>query len=174
MIRAGYGIFFTRFSVGNVLNALRYNGFTQTNYIITAGSQAALQALSYYALSPGATPALPPTSLLTAENQAVYQIDPSLRAPYMGQFAFEVDRQLPGRTQLSINFVNTRGVHQLLERDINAPLTFGPDAYVPPPQGSNVPVTSVRPFAGTGINGANEDIYQYETSRHLQADAADD
>src|SRR5208283_2725659 len=37
VVRAGYGIFFTRFSVGNVLNALRYNGFTQTNYIITAG-----------------------------------------------------------------------------------------------------------------------------------------
>jgi hypothetical protein len=164
VVRAGYGIFFTRFSVGNVLNAIRYDGFTQTNYIITAGSPAALQALSYYALSPGATPALPPTSLLTAENQAIYQIDPALRAPYMGQFAFEVDRQLPGRTQVSINFVNTRGVHQLLERDINAPLTFGPDAYVGPPQGSNVPVVSVRPFSGTGINGANEDIYQYETA----------
>jgi hypothetical protein len=78
----------------------------------------------------------------------------------MGQMAIGVDRQLPGRTQLSINYVNTRGVHVLRERDINAPV-----GYIAPPPNSDIPINpGVRPFAGTGVPGANEDIYQYETS----------
>ncbi len=153
VIRGGYGIFFTRFPVGNTLQSLRFNGFTQTNYLITAGEPNAAAALANY-------PALPPTSLLQVENQAIYTIDRSLRAPYMGQLAIGVDRQLPGRTQVSVNYVNTRGVHVLRERDINAPV-----GYVGPVPGSQVPVNpGVRPFAGTNVPGASGDIYQYETS----------
>jgi hypothetical protein len=147
VIRGGYGIFFTRFPVGDTLQALRFDGFTQTNYVITAGSTGAAAALAYY-------PALPPVSLLQVENQAIYTVDSSLRTPYMGQMAIGVDRQLPGRTQLSVNYVNTRGVHVLRTRDINAPF---PGTYTGPGTGA-------RPFAGTNVPGANEDIYQYETS----------
>ncbi len=160
VIRSGYGIFFSRFPVGDVLNTLRYDGFTQTNYVVTAGSTPnAAQLLAYY-------PLLPPLSLLQGAqvNQAIYTTDSSLRAPYMGQFAFEVDRQLPGRTQLSVNYVNTRGVHVLRQRDINAPLTFGPDAYVGPTAANGDPLVSVRPFTGTDVPGATGDIYQYESS----------
>ena len=158
VVRAGYGIFFTRFGVANDLQALRYNGVAQTNYLVTGGSTPnANEILGYY-------PAAPPVSLLQGAqvNQAIYTIDHSLRAPYMGQFALEVDRQLPGRTQVSINYVNTRGVHVLRERDINAPL---PGTYIGPLPGSDVPVDpGVRPYAGTGVPGAGGDIYQYETS----------
>jgi hypothetical protein len=144
VIRGGYGIFYTRFSETNVLQALRYNGVEQTNYLITnnnnSTSPAALAALAYY-------PYLPPLADLTVENQAIYTLDKSLRAPYMMQTAIGVDRQLPGRTQVSVNFVDTRGVHVLRTRDINAPLPDG-----------------VRPFAGTDVANANGDIYQYETS----------
>ena len=147
VIRAGYGLFFDRFSQGSVLQALRFNGVTQTNYLINANTTGAAAALAYY-------PGLPPVSLLQVQNQAIYTLDHSLRAPYMGQLAIGVDRQLPGRTQVSINYVNTRGIHTLRERDINAPL---PGTYTGPG-------TGVRPFAGYSIAGANGDIYQYETS----------
>ena len=160
VIRAGYGIFFSRFSVGNELSALRYNGFTQTNYQVTTGAVSnASQILSYY-------PGLPPLSVLQGAqvNQAIYTIDPSFRAPYMTQSALELDRQLPGRTQLSINYVSTRGLHVQRQRDINAPLTYGPNAYVGPLPGSTVPQVSVRPFKGSNVPGANGDIYQYESS----------
>jgi hypothetical protein len=147
VIRGGYGIFFDRFATTNLLQIERFNGINQTNYLITQGNPGAAAALAYY-------PALPPTSLLQVQNQAIYTMDRNLRAPYMGQLAIGVDRQLPGRTQLSVNYVNTRGVHVLRQRDINAPLpgTFtGQD-------------TGIRPFAGTDVPGANGDIYQYETS----------
>ncbi len=144
VFRGGYGIFYTRFPQGDVLQALRYNGTEQTNYLITnnngATSPAALAALEYY-------PYLPPTAGLAVENQAIYTLDKSLRAPYMMQTAIGIERQLPGRTQVSVNFVDTRGIHMLRERDINAPLPDG-----------------LRPFAGTNVSNANGDIYQYETS----------
>src|ERR1019366_3660096 len=120
VIRGGYGLFFDRFNASNVLNAERFNGTTQTNYVITAGLPNAAAAMSYY-------PALPPTSLLSIQNQAIYIVDKNYRAPYMGQLAIGVDRQLPARTQMSINFVNTRGMHTQRLRDINAPL---PGTYV--------------------------------------------
>ncbi len=155
VIRAGYGIFFDRFSEGNVLQALRLNGVEQTNYTINTSNPGYLAAFAYYPLTP-------PPALLTVQNQAIYTLDKSLRAPYMAQANLEIDRQLPGRTQVSLNIVDTRGVHQLRERDINAPL---PGTYIGPPLGSNIPVNSgVRPFAGTGVPNANGDIYQYETS----------
>jgi hypothetical protein len=148
VIRAGYGIFFDRFSEANVLQALRLNGVEQTNYTINSSNAGSLAAFAFY-------PMLPPAALLTVENQAIYSLDKNLRAPYMAQANLEIDRQLPGRTQVSLNVVDTRGVHTLRERDINAPCTvIGPDCLT----------LGTRPFAGTSVPNASGDIYQYETS----------
>ncbi len=175
VVRAGYGIFYTRFAETNLLQALRYNGVEQTNYSVNnpytqltsaelaagesvssvPGYLQAIQALENF--NPNASISNIPTSLLTVSNQAIYTIDPSIKAPSMNQAAIEVDRQLPGRTQLSVNYVNTRGVHVLRERDINAPCPEIATAACPDPAG-------VRPFSGTTVPNANGDIYQYETS----------
>jgi len=163
VIRGGYGIFFDRFAEANILQAERYNGTEQTNYLITASDPSAALALAFYCPQAPAclnAPGQPPPALLTVQNQAIYTLDKSLRAPYMGQLAIGVDRQLPGRTQVSVNYVNTRGVHVLRQRDINAPM-----GYIGPLPGSTLPVDpGMRPFAGTDVPNANGDIYQYETS----------
>jgi len=135
VIRAGYGIFYSRFAEANTLNALRFNGVEQTNYSTTNPL-----AMVFY-------PELPPTTLLTSLNQAIYTVDSNMKSPYLSQAAISVDRQLPGRTQVSVQYVNTRGVHVLRQRDINAPNSAG-----------------VRPFAGTDVPNADGDIYQYEDS----------
>jgi hypothetical protein len=146
VIRAGWGTFFDRFANSNVLNALRYNGVAQQNFILdnpltVGGNTAALAALAAY-------PGIPPLSSLTLQNQALYEIDSRFRAPYMMQTAAGVDRSLPGRTTLSFNFVDTRGLHVLRERDINAYL---PGTYTGPG-------TGVRPYP------IDDDIYLYESS----------
>ena len=155
VVRGGYGFFFDRFGEANVLQALRFNGVAQTNYVITASDPAATAAfLAYCPQAPACltAPGVPSLSSLAVQNQGIYTLDKSLQAPYMGQLAIGVDRQLPGRTQVSFNFVNTRGVHTLRERDINAPALPGSDT------------AGIRPFAGTTVANSNGDIYQYETS----------
>jgi hypothetical protein len=134
VIRTGWGMFYDRFDENNVLQALRYNGTTQQSYQLTASPTT---VLSYY-------PNLPPASALSGSlvTQNIYRIDPSVRAPYMMQAALGVERALPGKTTLSVNFVNSRGVHTLRTRDVNAPL----------------PTTGLLPYPGYGP------IYQYETS----------
>ncbi len=146
VIRAGWGVFFTRFPELDVLNALRYNGTTQINYVVNnalsqGGNSSAQAALAYY-------PNLPPLSLLTQTTQAIYEVDNNLRAPYIMQSAIGVERSLPARTTLSVNLIDTRGLHVLRQRDINAYL---PGTYTGPG-------TGVRPYP-TG-----NDIYLYESS----------
>ena len=70
---------------------------------------------------------LPPVSVTNrAEPGDLYEVDKSYPdAPYMIQTAIGVDRTLPARTQLSINFVDTRGLTRPAQRDINAPTRTG-------------------------------------------------
>jgi hypothetical protein len=107
VIRIGWGLFYDRFSSSQVLNAERFNGLTE---------------LSYVQQYPNTFPIIPPVSSLTLRSLTRYQIDPNLHAPYIAQSAFGVDRQLPKNTTLSVNFMQSRGVHMLRMRNINAPI----------------------------------------------------
>ncbi len=62
------------------------------------------------------------------------------QAPYLIQSAIGIERQLAKGTTLAVNFTDTRGVHQFVTRDINAPLPDG-----------------TRPYGNVG------DIFQYES-----------
>jgi hypothetical protein len=146
VIRAGWGIFYDRFTTTNVLNALRYNGASQQSFLVNnslteGGTGAAAAALASY-------PDIPPLAVLTAGNQALYAIDRDFHAPYMMQTAIGAERALPAHMTLSVNYVNTRGVHVMRQRDINA---FLPGSYIGPG-------TGVRPYP------INDDIYLYESA----------
>src|SRR4029077_770280 len=47
------------------------------------------------------------------------EIDSHLRAPYIIQSAFTVERQLPKNTTVSVSYVNSHGVHEFRSEDIN-------------------------------------------------------
>ena len=85
VIRIGSGFFYDRFSMSQVLNAERFNGSTELQYI--------QQYPTFF--SPDR---VPPLSSLTLQTSTRYQIDPNLHAPYIIQSAFGVDRQLPRNT----------------------------------------------------------------------------
>jgi Carboxypeptidase regulatory-like domain len=144
VVRAGGGMFYDRFPSNLLMNATLLNGINQTQYIIR---------------DPSFFPVVPDVVTLAAlsaqqggiDTHATYQVDPALRAPYMIQGAAAIERQLPHGASISVNYTETRGVHELLTRDINAPL--------PPAFDSQGEAIGPRPF-GTAAG----DIYQYEAA----------
>ncbi len=138
VIRAGWGTFYDRFQALNVLNAYRFNGENQVNYVV-------YNPTSYNE----SFSTVPAASELVAENtEQRYEIDSHLKAPRVMQTVVAVERQLFSHTTLSVNFMNSRGVHELRTDDINAPL---PGTYTGPG-------TGIRPYGNVG------DIYLYESS----------
>ncbi|MGO9271103.1 MAG: carboxypeptidase regulatory-like domain-containing protein [Terriglobia bacterium] len=155
VLRAGLGVFYDRFQQGQVLEAERLNVVNplQSEYVVTnptfqISQTSGLPCITLdCVLGAGATSSSLPTK---------YQIDPNLRAPYTVQSAVGLERQVTKNATLSVTYLNAHGVHQLLTRNINAPL---PGTYIscPPDDTSCVPSPGVLPLPGQG------NIYQYES-----------
>jgi hypothetical protein len=125
VFRGGFGIFYDRFSEQNVEAAERF------------GYGASL-VQQYTVTNPNFFPNVPPISqleqmaLTSPVAQSTYEIDKNLRAPYILQSAITVERQLPKNTTISESYLHSRGLHELREQDINAPL---PGTYTGPGTG---------------------------------------
>jgi hypothetical protein len=125
VVRAGFGIFYTRFDLSNTMTAERYNGLVQQQYLVT---------------DPSFYPNIPSISSLAAfqSTQIIQEVSATLRAPYMMQSAASIERQLPGHTTLAVTYTDSHGLHMFRSEDINAPL---PGTYNP-----NVPDSGVYPL----------------------------
>jgi hypothetical protein len=121
VIRAGTGIFYDRFAETYTLNAERLNGINQQQFQIRF---------------PDFYPNVPSISELQTQARPVSidRVDTTLRAPYIIQSAIGIERQLPWNTTLAVTFTNSRGLHMLRSRNINAP----------------VPGTNQRPYPDLG------------------------
>jgi len=131
VLRAGWGIFYNRFDQEYLIQAQRLNGTTQQQFIVT---------------NPDFYPNVPTPAELAMEtvSPTIYQVDPKLSAPYIMQTGLSVERQVTKFANLTVTYLNSRGEHQFLTRNINAPL---PPDYDP----------ADRPLGGT------DNIYQYES-----------
>jgi hypothetical protein len=124
VLRGGAGIFYSRFSESLTLQARRFDGLRQRQFIVT--DPAVIDSLPDAPTAADLSGfAVPPTVRRVAED---------LTAPYSIQSAFSVENQLPRNTTLTINFLNLHTLHVLRTRNVNAPL----------------PVTLTRPLAGVG------------------------
>jgi len=140
VVRAGYGVFYDRFTDDLVLQAERQNGVTEQTYVVNNPS---------FFFPNGATPTSDYTGSLSTSIPTIYQIAPNLRAPYKLQAALSVERQLSKSATVTVNYLNTHGEHQFLLDNVNAPL---PGTYNP-----NLPDSGTRP------NGILENINQYQS-----------
>jgi hypothetical protein len=145
VLRAGFGIFYDRFTQSYLLQAERLNGCNQQEVIVS---------------SPDFFPNIPSLSTTAGcqPGSNIYQVDPNLRTPYTIQTGAGLERQLTKNATISFTYLNSHGVHQLMTRDINAP-------YCPPGDSSCTPITTgVRPY----VNFANitnvGNVYQYESA----------
>ncbi|PYS82814.1 MAG: hypothetical protein DMF67_11560 [Acidobacteria bacterium] len=144
VIRLGFGIFYDRISEALSLNAERFNGVNQQQFIITsplatdtsARAQQALTLLSQF-------PLIPTVDQLSAfaVPQTTRRLAPDITAPYSYIGGLILTRQLPKKFTLNVFASTYNSRHVLRSRSINAPLPTG-----------------LRPQPSLG------DIYEYETS----------
>jgi hypothetical protein len=116
VLRAGFGLFYDRFPLANVITAKRFDGTVQQQFVVN---------------SPDSFPNPP---AITGPS-AMQEIGPSLRSPYIMQSAVTIERQLARGTTLAVTYTNSHGLHQLRTLDVNAPL---PGTYDPSLPGSGV------------------------------------
>jgi hypothetical protein len=127
VLHAGAGLFYDRFTSDLVLNAARQNGIIQQEYII--------QNPSY--------PDFPP--LESSELPTIYRIAPLIHAPYTAEESVGIDETFWKTLTISTTWYHSRGIDQLLTRNINAPL---PGMY---------PADPIRPL------GTDQNIYEYQS-----------
>jgi len=134
VLRAGFGVFYDLFCESSVLNTNRLNGVTQQQFIVDARNA----PIDFF-------PTVPPPSNLPPQQTVatIYQISSRLHSPYVLQSAVSVERQLTKIANVSVSYLNARGVHQFLSKNANAPTPGTPYSNGPRPD----------PLAGN--------IYQY-------------
>ena len=116
VLRGGFGLFYDRFTQDLILNADRQNGVTQQQYLVS-------------------NPSYPtPPSVGSQTASSIYQISPDLHAPYIMQTAFSLERQVTKIANVTVSYLNARGVHQFLSIVTNAPLPGTPGSAPLPSQ----------------------------------------
>lgn len=144
VLRAGWGIFYDRFNQSLLVRAQRGNGVIQQHFLV---------------LNPDFYPNIPTSADLasSATSPTIYQVDPNLRIPYTMQGGVTLERQLTKSANIALTYLNSRGVHSLLTRNINAPAgpTFDPTNLSERPLGT---LENVYQIEGSGIFKQNQFI----------------
>ena len=108
VIRLGAGMFYDRFGDNQMLQALRFNGYTQRQFVLD---------------NPSFFPQVPsiPTLETLGLPQTLRQVDPNLHSAYLIQSALGIERQLPMGMVAAFTVIDTRARHLYLSRNISAP-----------------------------------------------------
>ena len=139
------------------MQALRLDGVSQQQFIIN-GTNPLLSQPVFTLDGVTNVPTVDQLSTISPLSSTPRIIADDLQAPYTIQTALSVERQLPGRSTLSVYYVASRNLHQIRSRNINAPVC---------PPGTVCPrafdeLQALRPDPTTG------NIYQYESSGVLE------
>jgi hypothetical protein len=150
VIRAGFGVFYNRFNENSTLQAHRFNGSNEQQFLL---KENLLFNASGELVPPVSTPldAFPnlPAVAATASRQIIYRVAPDLTTPVIYSGGLQVERQLPYKFVAFAGVFIVQIQHSIRLRDINAPLPGSITPAVP---------DGVRPLGNIG------DIYQFESS----------
>jgi hypothetical protein len=146
VLRAGFGMFYDRFTQELILQQQRLNGVAQT--------QTTIMDPNCFPIA-NSSGAFGPSTCISAGGAVSslatqYQSNPNLRTPYTMQTGISVERQLTKNANLAVTYLTSRGVHQFVTTNINAPL--------PCASASCDPAAQPRP------NPSEGDIYQFQSA----------
>ncbi len=119
-IRGGYGIFFEH-SNGNEANTEGMEG--QTSPLLQSATQNNI--VGYQNIGGGALAPSFPFSFLSIPNQVTW--------PYMQQWHFDIQHELPGHTVMTVSYVGSKGTHLARQLDLNQlyPVSASQNPYKP-------------------------------------------
>jgi hypothetical protein len=156
VVRAGYGVFYNRYTTSTIENAYITNGIYQASYSLSTAAQIAAGGPAF------------PNPLANAPNvsgtSSILYLDKSWRNPYSQQANLAVEQQLAKDTSLTVSYVWSRGLHLLETRDANVanPTT----SYTFPILDATGAQTGsyTTPLYTTRLNPAYGSIYQLESN----------
>jgi hypothetical protein len=116
VLRAGFGIFYNRFSLDSIQSQIANNGQNAQNFTYSNPGVACQPTPSgAQPYSSGCT-----TGAATAGTVSPTLNDPNLRSAYIIQSAATVEQQIGKYASVSVTYMNARGEHQFLTRSIPA------------------------------------------------------
>lgn len=138
VLRAGFGLFYDRFSATNLLTIQHLDTQRQTvlNFPDCTSTTARALDVSLLETCKSTGP--------TASNAALpvrYQIAPSYHSPYTEQAGVGLERQLSKGTSLTLTYLHSFGPHQLVTRNANQfdpSMNGGAGGYPLDPQGGYI------------------------------------
>ncbi len=140
VLRGGYGYFYDRLRLGSLLDAIRFNGGANSQTQFTISNPTCFDPTSLNAIL--ANPSICGTTSSVAKT--VVQIDPNYKSPYTGQFSTSLERQVNKTTTMTVTYMHSYGLHQMVTRNANAYL---PGTYVY----GDPTLMGVRPDPNSGI-----------------------
>lgn len=141
VLRAGYGVFYDRLGINHLMAATQQS-IDSGQVQITTPSASCLNGTSLTSIDFSAC--LPAAPFSPTPESTLVQIAPGFHAPYTHQLGASIERQLTKNTTLTVTYLRSFGVHQLVTRNANAYL---PGTYL---YGSST-LTGVRPNPSLGI-----------------------
>jgi len=133
VLRAGFGMFYDRFTYGLIEDQERYGGLDPLLY------QIRVQVLNPTFYLSGAP--LPPDQFPPGTTPTIYQTNSGMHAPYTIQTGVTLERQLTKAANIAVTYLNSRGVHQFFTNNLNP----------------------FDPVSGERPNGLDENIFQYQS-----------